>query len=114
MKERNPSRCIFHAYSATSATFISQVEIKTPIYIYLVFSPRLIYENVDNVFIEISYPEVFKETLISFNNEQLRHRKRDAIRFGAMGNVDQTFCPKLLSTKQTFDLLFSHFCYIKS
>jgi len=30
MKERNPSRCIFHAYSATSATFVSQVEIKTP------------------------------------------------------------------------------------
>jgi hypothetical protein len=32
----------------------------------------------------------------------------------AMRYVDGTFCPKLLSTKQTFDLLFSHFCYIKS
>ena len=61
MKERNPSRCIFHDYSATSATFVSQVEIETPNYIYLVFSPRVIYENVDNVFIEISYPEVFKK-----------------------------------------------------
>jgi hypothetical protein len=31
-----------------------------------------------------------------------------------MGNVDQTFCPKLLSTKQTFDLLlFNMFIYAK-
>jgi hypothetical protein len=26
-----------------------------------------------------------------------------------MRNVDQTFCPKLLSVERTFDLLFSHF-----
>jgi len=52
MKERNPSRCIFHAYSATSATFVSRVEIEISNYIYLVFSPRVIYENVDIVFIE--------------------------------------------------------------
>jgi hypothetical protein len=32
----------------------------------------------------------------------------------AMRNVDQTFCPKLLSAERTFDLLFSHFCCIKS
>jgi hypothetical protein len=32
----------------------------------------------------------------------------------SMRNVDQTFCPMLLSAKQTFDLLFSHFWYIKS
>ena len=76
MKERHPSRCIFHAYSATSATFVSQVEIETPNYIYLVFSPCVIYENVDNVFIEIyRICEVFKETLISFNNKKLRHWK---------------------------------------
>jgi hypothetical protein len=64
MKEHNLSRCIFHVYSATSATFVSQVEIETLNYIYLVFSPRVIYENVDNVFIEIYHiREVFKETL---------------------------------------------------
>jgi hypothetical protein len=62
----NLSRCIFHVYSATLATFVSQVEIETPNYIYLVFSPRVIYENVDNVFIEIDrIREVFKESLIS-------------------------------------------------
>jgi len=53
MKERNPSRCIFHTYSGISATFLSRVEIETPNYIYLVFSPRVIYENIDIVFIEI-------------------------------------------------------------
>ena len=97
MKERNLSRCIFHVYSATSATFVSQVEIETPNYIYLVFSPRVIYENVDNVFIEIyRIREVFKETLISFYNKQLRHWKGDAIRFCAMGNVDRTLKKKYL------------------
>jgi hypothetical protein len=40
--------------------------------------------------------------------------KGDAMQYCAMGNVDQTFCPKLFSTKQTFDLFFSHFCDIKS
>ena len=70
----------FHAYSATSATFVSQVEIETQRYIYLVFSPRVIYEHVDNVFIEIyRICEEFKETSISFNNKQLRHWKGDAI-----------------------------------
>ena len=29
-----------------------------------------------------------------------------------MGNVEQTFCPGLLSTKQPFDLLSFHFRYI--
>jgi hypothetical protein len=29
-----------------------------------------------------------------------------------MGNVDQTFCPKLLSAKRSFDLFCSHFCDI--
>ena len=48
------------------------------------------------------------------NKQQWHHWKGDAIRFCAMRNVDQTFCPKLLSTKRTFELLFSHFCYIKS
>jgi hypothetical protein len=97
MKERNLSRCIFHVYSATSATFVSQVEIETPNYIYLVFSPRVIYENVDNVFIEIyRIREVFKETLISFYNKQLRHWKGDAIRFCAMWNVDRNFKKKYL------------------
>jgi hypothetical protein len=101
----------FHAYSATSATFVSQVEIETRRYIYLVFSPRVIYENVDNVLIEIyRICEVFKETSISFNNKQLHHWKGDAIRLCAMGNVDRTFSSKLLSTKRTFDLLFFHFC----
>jgi hypothetical protein len=32
--------------------------------------------------------------------------KGDAMRYCATGNVDQTFCPKLLSTIQTFDLFF--------
>ena len=77
MKERNLSRCIFQAYSATLATFVSQVEIKTPNYIYLVFSPRVSYENDDDMFIEIyRIREVFKEALISFNNKQLRHWQR--------------------------------------
>jgi len=41
------------------------------------------------VFIEIyRIREVFKESLISFNNKQLRHWKGDAIRLCAMGNVD--------------------------
>jgi len=53
MKERNPSRCTYHAYSATSVIFVPQVEIETPNYIFLVFYPRVIYENVDIVFIEI-------------------------------------------------------------
>ena len=53
MKEHIPLRCMFHAYSATSATFVSLVEIETPNYIYLVFSPHVIYENIDIVFIEI-------------------------------------------------------------
>ena len=53
-KEHNPSKCIFLAYSATSATFLSPVVIETPNYIYLLFSPRVIYENVDIVFIEIN------------------------------------------------------------
>ena len=66
---RNVIRRDVFSTPATSATFISQVEIETPNYIYLVFSACVIYENVDNVFIEISYPEVFKENLISFNNE---------------------------------------------
>jgi hypothetical protein len=38
--------------------------------------------------------------------------KGDATWHCAMGNVDQTFCSKLLSTKQSFDLFFSHFCDI--
>jgi hypothetical protein len=29
--------------------------------------------------------------------------KGDAMGYCAMGNVDRTFCPNLLSTKQTFD-----------
>jgi hypothetical protein len=37
MKERNLSRCIYHAYSATSVAFASHVEIETPNYIFLVF-----------------------------------------------------------------------------
>jgi hypothetical protein len=53
MKERNPSRCIFYAFSASSVTFVSQVEIETPNYTFLIFYPRVIYENVDIVFIEI-------------------------------------------------------------
>ena len=53
-KEHNPSKCIFCAYSATSATFLSQVVIEPPNHIYLVFSPRVIYENVATVFIEIN------------------------------------------------------------
>jgi hypothetical protein len=61
-----------------------------------------------------SNPLWFKETLFSFNNKQRRHWKGDTIWLCAMGNVDRTFCPKLLATKRTFDLLFSHFCYIKS
>ena len=40
--------------------------------------------------------------------------KGDAMRYCATGNIDRTFCPKLLPTKRTFDLLFSHFCDIKS
>jgi uncharacterized protein YacL len=32
--------------------------------------------------------------------------KGDAMRYCATGNVDRTFCPKLLPTKQTFDLFF--------
>ena len=56
-----------------------------------------------------------KNILISFNNKQhWRHCKGDTTRHCAMGNVDQTFCLKLLSTKRTFDLFFSHFCDIKS
>ena len=95
MKEHNLSRCIFHVYSATSATFVSQVEIETLNYIYLVFSLRVINENVDNVFIEIyRIREVFQETLILFNNKPLRHWKGDVIRFCAMGNINRTFCPK--------------------
>ena len=40
--------------------------------------------------------------------------KGDAMWYCATGNVDQTFCPKLLSTKRTFDIFFSHFFDIKS
>jgi hypothetical protein len=32
--------------------------------------------------------------------------KGDPMQYCATGNVDQTFCPKLLSTKRTFDLFF--------
>jgi hypothetical protein len=32
--------------------------------------------------------------------------KGDAMRYCAMGNVDRTFCSKLLSTKRTYDLFF--------
>ena len=116
MKERNPVRCLYHAYSATSATFVSKVEIETPNYIFLVFHPCVIYKNVDIMFIEIYriYPlsilkVIFlksKETFISFNNKQQRHWKGDAIGLCAIGNVDRTYCSKLLSTKQTFDLYF--------
>ena len=38
--------------------------------------------------------------------EKRHHWKGDAMGLCAMGNHDQTFCPKLLSTKQTFDLYF--------
>ena len=39
--------------------------------------------------------------------------KGEAMRCCAMGNVDRTFCPKLLSTKQTFDLFFFPFLWHK-
>ena len=39
--------------------------------------------------------------------------KGDTMQYCAMGNVDRTFCPKLLSTKRTL-FIFSHFCDIKS
>ena len=56
-----------------------------------------------------------KNILISFNNKQhWRHCKGDTTRHCAMGNVDQTFCPKLFSAKRGFDLTFSHFCHHKS
>jgi hypothetical protein len=89
MKERNPARCLYHTYSATSVTFVSKFEIETPNYIFLVFYPCVIYKNVDIVFIEIYriYPLSIlkvnflksKETFISFNNKQRRHWKDDAI-----------------------------------
>jgi hypothetical protein len=44
----------------------------------------------------------------------MAHLKVKEIRLCAMRNVDQTFCPKLLSAERTFDLLFSHFYCIKS
>jgi hypothetical protein len=45
---------------------------RPPNYIYLVFSPPVSYENVDNVFIEIDrIREVFKESLISFNKAEV-------------------------------------------
>ena len=119
MKERNPARCIYHAYSATSVTFVSQVEIETLNYIFLVFYPCVIYKNVDIVFIEIYriYPlsilkVIFltsKETFISFNKKTMAPLERgcnQTLSVCAMGNVDRTFCLKLLSTKQTFDLYF--------
>ena len=60
-------------------------------------------------------PLQFKETLISFNNKQeLRHWKGVTIKHCVMGNLDQTFCLKLLLTKRSFDLFFSHLCDIKS
>jgi hypothetical protein len=37
----------------------------------------------------------------------MAHWKVNEIRLCAMRNVDQTFCPKLLSEEQTFALLFS-------
>ena len=56
MKERNLSRCIYHAYSTTSVTFASHVEIENPNDIFLVhfvFYSCVTYENVDIMFIEI-------------------------------------------------------------
>ena len=47
-----------------------------------------------------STPLLFKETLISFNiKQQWGHWKGDTIRHCATGNVNWTFCPKLLSTR---------------
>ena len=83
----------FPCYAYSVASFESQVEIETLNYIYLVFSLHVINENVDSVFIEIyRIREVFQETLISFNNKQIRHWKGDTIRFCAMGNIDRIFC----------------------
>ena len=109
MKERNKLRCIYHAYSATLVTFVSQVEIETPNYIFLVFYPCVIYENVDIVFIEIYCIglSILKVIFLKSNPETLiSPLKRGCNPTMAMGNVDRTFCPKSLSTKQTFALYF--------
>jgi len=39
------------------------------------------------------------------NKQQWRHFGKGT-QCGTMGNVDRTFCPKLFSTKRTFDLFF--------
>ena len=46
-------------------------------------------------------------------NSQKHKDKNKIYRYVWMTCI-QTFCPKLLSAERTFDLLFSHFCYIKS
>jgi hypothetical protein len=57
------------AYSRTSVTFVSQVEIDAPNYILLVFYPGGIYENVHIVFVEIY--RILKVIFLKSNPETL-------------------------------------------
>ena len=55
-----------------------------------------------------------KQKKEKLQNKQWRHWKGDGIHHCVWGNVDWTFCLKLLSTKQTFDFFFPDFYEIKS
>ena len=90
---------------------ISSWNLDSKLYLISIFSTCHLWKCRYRLHWNLSHPLSilkFKETLISFNNKQRRHWKWDAIGLYVMGNVDWTFCPNLLSTKQTFALLFSH------
>jgi hypothetical protein len=54
-------------------SFVSQDEIETPNYTFLIFYPRVIYENVDIVFIEIY---CIQNAFVNYENDErlLNHR----------------------------------------
>ena len=117
MKEHNPSRCIFHACSATSATFVSWNRY-SKLYLCSIFSTCHLWKCQYRVYWNLSYPLSilkviflrFKETLISFNhNQQCRHWKEDAIRPCAMGNVDSNFLSKATFNKTSIWFIFFSF-----